>query len=55
MKQLQSIKLGKLSERQLQEKELKVIKGGYKCGCGCSSAGSLDNTKSSAQSNYDSN
>lgn len=55
MKQLKSIKLGKLSERQLQEKEMKVVKGGYKCGCGCASFGGQENTSGQTQSNYDSN
>lgn len=53
MKQLKSIKLGKLSERQLQEKEMKVVKGGYKCGC--ASFGGQENTSGQTQSNYDSN
>lgn len=52
---IKQLKLAQSSARKLQEKEMKVLVGGYKCGCGCGSFSWGDNTGGSAQSNYDSN
>lgn len=54
---MKNIKLNlvKSSSKKLKEKEMKIISGGYKCGCGCGSSGSLNNTQSSTDGNYNSN
>ena len=50
---MKSVKLNlvKSSSKKLKEKEMKIISGGYKCGCGCASSGGSDKTNSSASSN----
>ena len=50
---MKSVKLNlvKSSSKKLKEKDMKVISGVFKCGCGCASSGGSDNTNSSASSN----
>ena len=54
---VEKLNLVKSNRKNLQKKEMKSILGGsgYKCGFGCGSLGSMDNTGGSTQHNYDSN
>ena len=53
MQQLKRLKLTRLSQEDLAEKQMKALRGGFNCGCGCHYE--FEGGGSSRKDNYNSN